>query len=50
VLSAVNRPDSIDVIFANGGWTSPGGHPAEIVRRNVERGRWAQSDGDGAFY
>jgi hypothetical protein len=50
VLSALNRPDSIDVIFSNGGWTSPGGHPAEIVRRNVDRGRWTQSDGDGAFY
>jgi hypothetical protein len=50
VAAAINRPDSIDVIFSNGGWTSTGGHPAEIVKRNVDRKRWADADGEGAFY
>ncbi|MFL5543047.1 MAG: amidohydrolase family protein [Longimicrobiaceae bacterium] len=30
---AVNRPTSIDFISANQGWTSPGGHPVEVIRR-----------------
>ena len=50
VLAKINRPDSIDVSFANGGFTGPGGHPADIVKRNIDRGLWTESDGDGAFY
>lgn len=45
----LNRTDSIDVIFANGGWTSTGGHPNEIVKRQQDSKRWAQEDGDGGF-
>jgi hypothetical protein len=38
----LNRPESIDVVFANGGLTSPGGHPAPLhdymARIDVFRG------------
>lgn len=50
VLSKINRPESIDVMFSNGGFTGPGGHPSEIVKRNIDRGLWTEADGDGAFY
>jgi hypothetical protein len=50
VAPLVNRSDSIDVIFANGGWTSTGGHPAEIPKRNIDRHRWTDADGEGGFY
>jgi hypothetical protein len=50
VLAKINRSGSIDVSFANGGFTGPDGHPAEIVKRNIDRGLWTDSDGDGAFY
>lgn len=46
----VNTPTSVDVSFANGGLTGPGGHPIEIVRRNVARGIMTAADGEGAFY
>ena len=46
----VNVPTGVDAIFANGGLTGPGGHPLEIVRRNVARGTWTAADGEGAFY
>jgi hypothetical protein len=29
----LNQPTSIDFISANQGWTSPGGHPIEVIRR-----------------
>jgi hypothetical protein len=44
-----NVPASIDVAFANGGLTGPGGHPIELVQRNVARGTWKPSDGEGSF-
>jgi hypothetical protein len=50
VRREIDRPDSIDVMFSNGGFTGPGGHPGEIVKRNVDRGAWTEADGDGAFY
>jgi hypothetical protein len=50
VLPKLNRPESIDVSFSNGGFTSLNGHPAEIVKRNIDRGVWTQAEGDGAFY
>lgn len=46
----VNTPTSIDVTFANGGLTATGGHPVEIVARNIARGVWTAVDGAGAFY
>lgn len=50
IRDEVNRPSSIDVAFAYGGFTGPGGHPIGVVRRNVERGIWNESQGEGAFY
>jgi hypothetical protein len=32
---ALNRPTSFDYVSANQGWTSPGGHPVEVVRRGA---------------
>jgi hypothetical protein len=46
----INQPSGLDVTFANGGLTGPGGHPGEIARRNVARGAWASEDGEGAFF
>lgn len=46
----VNTPASVDVSFAHGGLTGPGGHPIGIVRRNIARGIMTAADGDGAFY
>jgi hypothetical protein len=46
----INIPDSIDVTFANGGLTGPGGHPQEIVARNVARGAWTNSREDHAVF
>jgi hypothetical protein len=45
-----NVPGSIDVVFANGGLTGPGGHPLDLVRRNVARGIWKPEFGEGDFY
>ena len=33
VRSRVNKPDSVDVIWSNGGLTSSGGHPVQIYAR-----------------
>jgi hypothetical protein len=41
---------SLDVSFANGGFTSPGGHPVGLIERNIERGVMTPADGEGAFY
>jgi hypothetical protein len=46
----VNTPDSIDVVFSNGGLTGSGGHPMEIVKRNIDRGIWTAAEGEGQFY
>ena len=32
-----NQPSSIDCISVNQGWTSPGGHPLEVLRRGAPR-------------
>ncbi len=46
-----NQPaENIDVVFSNGGFTGEGGHPAEIVKRNIDRGVGTEAEGDGAFY
>lgn len=50
IRDRVNMPASIDVSFALGGFTSPGGHPVSVVQRNIERGIWSEADGEGAFY
>lgn len=48
--AAVNRPDSIDAIFAMGGFTGKEGHPAGVMKRNIDRGAATNADADGAFY
>ena len=50
VGSRINQPGKIDVIFANGGLNVTGGHPWDLVRRNIARGSWQPSDAEGAFY
>ena len=34
----LNRPTGIDYISANQGWTSPGGHPVEVIQRGAAMG------------
>src|SRR5688500_6191633 len=34
----LNRPTSFDYVSANQGWTSPGGHPVQVVLRGVPPG------------
>lgn len=46
----VNTPSTIDVTFSNGGFTGAGGHPIEILKRNIGRGIWTDAEGEGAFY
>ena len=46
----INISNSIDVVFANGGLTATGGHPAGLVRRNISRKIFTEGDGEGAFY
>ena len=45
----VNRPDSVDVQFANGNFNAPGGHPSALVRRNIANGGMTVEDLDGGF-
>ena len=40
----INRPDSVDVLFANGSFTAPGGHPTALVRRNIANGGMTNED------
>jgi predicted amidohydrolase YtcJ len=46
----VNKPDSIDAVFAMGGFTGTDGHPAGVMKRNIDRGNATVADTDGAFY
>lgn len=46
----VNKPDSIDAIFAMGGFTGKDGHPAGVMKRNIDRGAATIADADGGFY
>lgn len=50
IRGLVNRPSSVDVAFAMGGFTGPGGHPVGVVERNLSREIWSEADGEGAFY
>lgn len=34
----LNKPTSFDYISANQGWTSPGGHPVEVIKRGAQMG------------
>lgn len=49
----VNRPESIDVAFANGGLTPPGSHVVALYERNLARGTFPEGwtrerlDGEG---
>jgi len=45
----INRPDAVDVLFANGSFTAPGGHPSALVRRNIANGNMTSDDLDGGF-
>lgn len=45
----INRPESVDVLFANGNFTAPGGHPTALVRRNIANGGMTGEDLDGGF-
>ncbi|MEW5918288.1 MAG: hypothetical protein AB1762_17930, partial [Gemmatimonadota bacterium] len=36
----VNKPNVIDAIFAHGGLNVTGGHPWDLVQRNIGRGTW----------
>ena len=49
VKGLINRPGSIDVLFANGSFTAPGGHPTALVRRNIANGSMTNEDLDGGF-
>lgn len=46
----VNKRDSIDVAFANGGLTASGGHPIPLAQRNLERSGRAEDWAEGRFY
>jgi len=50
VIAKINQPESIDVIFSNGGLTGSGGHPTEIPQRVIKRGLWTNADAEGGFY
>jgi hypothetical protein len=50
VADKVNKPNAVDVIFANGGLNVSGGHPYDLVQRNIGRGSWKPEDAEGAFY
>jgi imidazolonepropionase-like amidohydrolase len=46
----VNTPDSIDVVFSNGGLTATGGHPSPLAKRNLERSGRTEDWAEGKFY
>jgi hypothetical protein len=54
VRAKINRPGSIDVVFANGGITSPGGHPVPLYEYmaslGVFRGLGPESMDDRAYF
>jgi imidazolonepropionase-like amidohydrolase len=45
----VNVPTSIDLAFASGAFTAPGGHPTALVRRNIAQGGMTADDLSGGF-
>ena len=46
----INIPLSVDVIFSNGGLTASGGHPLELVQRNLRLGIFTEEDAEGGMY
>lgn len=44
LVGRINTPASIDVAFANGTFTAPGGHPTRLVRRNIANGGMQEVD------
>jgi hypothetical protein len=46
----INTPSSVDVVFSGGGLTASGGHPIALAERQISRGNWSKTDGEGAFY
>ena len=49
IAGQVNTPRSVTVVFANGLFTAPGGHPSALVERNIARGGMTTNDRDGGF-
>jgi imidazolonepropionase-like amidohydrolase len=47
--SRVNVPSSIDLAFAGGDFTAPGGHPTALVNRNIRQGSMTPEDLNGGF-
>jgi hypothetical protein len=48
-VPGARRPRTIDVAFANGAFTAPGGHPSALVERNIANGSMTAHDRDGGF-
>lgn len=48
-VSVLNIPTSIDGVFAGPAFTSPGGHPSGLVRRNIARGGMRPGADTGGF-
>jgi imidazolonepropionase-like amidohydrolase len=48
-VPGARRPKNIDVAFANGAFTAPGGHPSALVERNIANGGMTAEDRDGGF-
>jgi imidazolonepropionase-like amidohydrolase len=46
----INTPGTLQAIFANGGLNVTGGHPWDLVQRNIARGTWKPENAEGAFY
>jgi imidazolonepropionase-like amidohydrolase len=49
LAARVNRSNCVDVAFANGAFTSPGGHPTALVPRNIDAGSMSPADLAGGF-
>jgi predicted amidohydrolase YtcJ len=49
LAARINTPGTVDVSFANGLFTAPGGHPTALVRRNIKNGGMTEADFNGGF-
>ena len=50
LANRINKPGALQAIFANGGLNVTGGHPWDLVARNIARGTWKPENAEGAFY
>jgi tetratricopeptide (TPR) repeat protein len=50
VRPLVNKPESVDVIWANGGLTATGGHPTQIYSQIAPRLGWKPEEMNGEAY